>query len=163
MLRMLEVVNRAGALALDPLQGVLALGTRCYVAWQFLKSGLVKLGSWENTLFLFREEYQVPVLPPALAAVAGTAGELLLPVLLIAGLAGRWSALGLFAVNALAVVSYRHVLLAEGFEAALGQHLLWGFMLAMLACYGPGPIALDRLPAPAVRSAARTAPGVARG
>ena len=61
------------------------------------------------------------------------------------GLFGRLSALGLFAVNAMAVISYRHVLLTEGFEAALGQHVLWGFMLAMLAIYGPGKWSADHL------------------
>jgi hypothetical protein len=37
------------------------------------------------------------------------------------------------------------VLLAEGFEAALAQHVLWGFMLAMLIVFGSGSIAVDRL------------------
>jgi len=34
-------------------------------------------------------------------------------------------------------------LLAEGSEAALGQHVLWGFMLFTLAVFGPGRIAVD--------------------
>jgi putative oxidoreductase len=77
------------------------------------------------------------------AAVLGTAGELAFPALLIVGLAGRLSALGLSAVNALAVVSYAHVLLKPGFEAALGQHYLWGMMLAVLVIMGPGRLSLD--------------------
>jgi len=133
------------ATALDALQPIFALATRLYVSWQFLKSGMVKLGSWENTLFLFREEYHVPLLPPSLAAVVGTAGELFFPVLLILGLAGRIGAVGLFAVNALAVISYAHVLYSEGFEAAVGQHYLWGFMLLVLAVYGPGALSVDHL------------------
>jgi putative oxidoreductase len=52
---------------------------------------------------------------------------------------------GLFAVNAMAVIAYAHVLLSEGLEAALGQHLLWGYMLAVLAVYGPGAWSLDRV------------------
>jgi putative oxidoreductase len=43
----------------------------------------------------------------------------------------------------MAVVSYAHVLLTPGFEAALGQHYLWGTLLAMLAVYGPGRLSLD--------------------
>jgi uncharacterized membrane protein YphA (DoxX/SURF4 family) len=35
------------------------------------------------------------------------------------------------------------VLLTEGFEAALGQHYLWGFMLLVLVVFGPGRWALD--------------------
>jgi uncharacterized membrane protein YphA (DoxX/SURF4 family) len=46
-------------------------------------------------------------------------------------------------VNAMAVISYRQVLLAEGFEAALAQHVLWGFMLLILIVCGPGRIAAD--------------------
>lgn len=130
---------------LDLLQPAFALATRWYVSWQFLKSGWLKVTSWDSTLALFRDEYRVPILPPELAALAGTFGELVFPVLLILGLGGRIAPLGLFAVNLMAVVSYAHVLLQPGFEAAVGQHLLWGFMLAMLAVYGQGALALDRL------------------
>ena len=50
----------------------------------------------------FVDEYRVPLLPPLLAAVLGTAGELFFPLLLVLGLFGRIGAAGLFAVNALA-------------------------------------------------------------
>lgn len=130
---------------LDPLRAPLLAVARLWVAWQFLKSGWLKITSWENTLFLFSEEYHVPLLPPTLAAIAGTVGELVFPVLLIAGLAGRVSALGLSAVNVMAVVAYAHVLLAEGFEAALGDHVLWGVVLLVLAVAGPGSLSLDTL------------------
>jgi putative oxidoreductase len=136
--------NWLAARALGALLPLFLLATRLYVSWEFLKSGALKLKSWDATLFLFENEYRTPVLPPAIAAVAGTAGELLFPLLLIAGLASRLGSIGLFAVNALAVISYRHVLLGEGFEAALGQHLLWGFMLALLAIAGPGRFSLDQ-------------------
>lgn len=131
--------------ALDQLQSLFALATRLYVGWVFLKSGYLKISAWETTLSLFRDEYHVPLLPPYLAAIIGTAGELGFSVLVILGLGGRLPALGLFAVNAMAVISYAHVLFSEGFEAAIGQHYLWGFMLMMLAVYGPGGITLDRL------------------
>jgi putative oxidoreductase len=112
-------------------------------------------------VFLFRNEYRVPVLPPELAAVAGTAGELVFPVLLIAGVAGRLSAVGLFAVNVMAVVSYAHVLLTEGFEAAVSQHYLWGFALLVLAVFGPGRISVDHVAAWSL-AAPRAAPLQAR-
>ncbi len=138
-------LNLALAAGLDALQPLLALATRLWVAWQFLRSGLLKAQDWESTLFLFQEEYRVPLLSPQLAALAGTAGELVFPVLLGLGLFGRFAALGLSAVNVLAVVSYAHVLLASGFEAALGQHVLWGFMLLVVAIHGPGPWSVDGL------------------
>jgi putative oxidoreductase len=144
-LNLLLSPNWLAARLLGTLQPVFLLVTRLYVSWEFLKSGRLKLTSWDTTVYLFENEYRTPLLPPLAAAIAGTAGELVLPVLLIAGVAGRLSALGLFAVNALAVISYRHVLLTEGFEAALGQHVLWGFMLALLAILGPGRISVDQL------------------
>jgi putative oxidoreductase len=128
---------------LEQLHSPFALCTRLYVSWAFLKSGWLKLMDWESTRFLFKEEYRVPVLPPELAAVLGTAAELLLPILLTIGLFGRLSALGLFLTNLVAVVSYRHVLLSEGFEAAIAQHYLWGFMLMALVVYGPGRWSAD--------------------
>ncbi|MBS0375678.1 MAG: DoxX family protein [Proteobacteria bacterium] len=122
-----------------------ALATRVWVGWVFVKSGWLKVSDWSSTLSLFESEYRVPVLPPHLAAYVGAGGELVFGSLVILGLAGRASALGLLAVNAMAVISYRHVLLADGFEAALGQHVLWGFMLLTLAIHGPGRWSLDGL------------------
>jgi putative oxidoreductase len=77
------------------------------------------------------------------AAVTGASGEIFFPALLFLGLFSRVGALGGFFVNAMAVISYRQVLLAEGSEAALAQHVLWGFMFLLLAVTGPGKIALD--------------------
>ena len=150
----LTAANNTAARLLDPLQPLLLLGLRLWVSWQFLKSGWLKLGDWDNTLFLFQEEYRVPLLSPELAAVAGTFGELLFPLLLGLGVMGRYAALGLSAVNVLAVVSYSHVLLTSGFEAALAQHYLWGLMLLVIVVFGPGSLSVQReassrpLPAP---------------
>ncbi len=123
---------------LNALRNPLLLGTRIYVAQVFFLSGLTKIQDWSTTLLLFREEYHVPLLPPVLAAVMGTAGELILPVLLVFGLAGRFSALGLFVVNAAAVAS-----LAEIAPAAMQQHLFWGWLLAFIAVVGTGQWAVD--------------------
>jgi len=130
---------------LDTLRDPFCLCIRLWIASEFLRSGWLKVTSWENTLFLFHEEYHVPLLPPDLAAVAGTTGELLFPVLVALGLFGRLSALGLGAVNVMAVVAYAHVLLSEGFEAALGQHVLWGFALLVITVFGPGRLSVDSL------------------
>jgi putative oxidoreductase len=139
----LHAINRLAERVTRPFETLLLLATRVYVSWQFLKSGWLKLGDWETTRFLFEEEYHVPLVPPVVAAIAGTAGEIVFPLLLMAGLLGRYAAAGLFVVNIVAVVSYSHVLFGEGFEAALGQHYLWGFMLLVLVVFGPGRWALD--------------------
>ena len=125
--------------ALDALQPLAALLARLYVAQVFFLSGLTKLRDWGTTVALFTDEYKVPLLSPPVAAALGTAGELVLPVLLVVGIAGRFSALGLFVVNAVAVIS-----LSEIAPAALQQHILWGTLLAALAIYGLGPWSLDR-------------------
>jgi len=139
----IDSANQFASRCMGWLASPLLLAIRLYVPWQFFKSGLLKLQGWDSTLYLFREEYHVPLLPPVAAAVAGTAGEIVFPVLLAAGLLTRYSAIGLSAVNVMAVVSYAHVLLSEGFEAALGQHYLWGSLLLVLAVFGPGRWSLD--------------------
>ena len=115
-----------------------ALLARLYVAQVFFLSGLTKIRDWVTTVSLFTDEYKVPYLSPELAAMLGTAGELVLPVLLVFGLMGRFAALGLFVVNAIAVIS-----LSEIAPAALQQHITWGVLLALLAIYGCGKWALD--------------------
>ena len=139
----LDRLNQQAAAALAPAQPLLLAALRIYVSWQFLKSGWLKLQDWETTRFLFEEEYRVPLLSPGIAAVLGTAGELVFPVLLIVGLLSRFAALGLSVVNVVAVVGYAHVLMSDGFEAALGQHYLWGLMLLTVLVFGPGRLSVD--------------------
>lgn len=120
------------------LQDVALLAARLYLLKVFFASGLTKIEDWDTTLFLFQEEYQVPVLPPELAAYLGTGGELIFPLLLALGVLSRPAALGVFAVNLVAVISYP-ALEAAGIE----QHILWGVLAAGLALFGPGRLALD--------------------
>ena len=130
--------------ALNALSHLFALYLRIWVSWVFLKSGWLKIQDWGQTVSLFESEYRVPLLSPHAAAVVGTFGELFFPIFVILGLAGRLSAIGLFAVNALAVISYAHVLLAEGAEALARQHYLWGLALLVIVFYGPGAISVDK-------------------
>ena len=84
----------------------------------------------------------VPLLPPVLAAVMGMMGELVFPVLLAAGAVTRLAALGLFFVNAMAVISYPQ-LWEFDCPAAINDHLYWGMLLLVLAAFGPGRFSLD--------------------
>ena len=118
---------------------ILDLGLRLYLADIFFKSGLTKIQTWDSTLYLFREEYKVPLLPPDFAACLATGAELGLPVLLVFGLFGRFAALGLFILNAVAAYSYHEQLS----EAGLNQHLYWGLLLAVLLTHGLGKWSLD--------------------
>ena len=128
----------AVARQLDRLQPLFALALRVYVARVFFTSGLIKLGNWAGTLGLFQNEYHVPLLPPALAAVTGTAVETVLPIFLFLGLGTRAAAVALFVFNIVAATSY-----PELSAAGLKDHILWGSLLLVTLFYGPGRIALD--------------------
>jgi len=142
--------------ALHALGHAVDLAIRLYVANVFFSSGLVKIRSWEGTLYLFENEYRVPLLPPEAAAWLGTFGELAFPPLLALGLASRFAALSLSVVNIVAVVSFWHVLSAN--QPALMSHFYWGLLLLVTLCHGPGKLSLDhwlwrRLFAPSLSSA----------
>lgn len=129
---------------IDRLQPLALLAMRLYVAQVFFKSGLAKLGNWHGTLALFRYEYHVPLLPPDVAAYSGAFGELVFPVLIALGLAGRFAAAALFVVNLVAVVSYPQLFEFEC-PAPVNSHFYWGSLLALLTVFGPGKLALDTL------------------
>lgn len=131
--------------ALDSLQPFATLAARMYLAYVFFLSGLTKVRDWGTTVALFTDEYKVPFLSPEVAAIMGTAGELVLPVLLVAGFGSRFAALGLSVINIVAVIS-----LSEIAPAALQQHITWGVLLAGLAVFGCGKYTLDHLFAPLV-------------
>src|SRR6058998_1621886 len=81
---------------------VIALASRLAVADVFWRSGQTKVNGFsirEETFYLFREEYKVPLLPPDLAAYLSTIGEHVFPILLFFGLASRLSSIGLFGMT----------------------------------------------------------------
>lgn len=123
---------------------LLLLILRCFVAWQFLHAGLIKIQNWPGTLELFHSEYHVPLLPPDLAAYTGAGGELFFPCLLVIGLFARPAAIGLFFVNAMAVISYPQLWEFEC-PAALNDHFYWGILLAVLFVFGGGRFSIDSI------------------
>ena len=142
----------------DFLTPVADLLARYWVAAAFFSSGLTKTltGSFtvfghtfnyplsvfpaESTFALFEYEYRVPLLSPTLAAYLGTAAELLLPVFLLLGLGTRYAALALFVFNIVAVISYPDLM-----AAGLKDHQVWGLLLLVTICHGPGKLSLDYL------------------
>jgi len=123
----------------ETLAPALDLALRIFLANVFFKSGLTKIQSWDSTLYLFSDVYQVPILPSDIAAYIATAGELGLSVLLVLGLFGRFATAGLFILNAVAVYSYYSGLS----EAGLNQHLYWGLLLAVLLVISRGIWTVD--------------------
>jgi len=125
---------------LEALIPVFDLAVRLYLANIFWKGGMVKLSSWMSTVMLFTMVYDVPLLPPEIAAYLATAVELAGSLLLAIGLAGRWAALSLFGLNIIASISYGQLS-----DAALQEAFYWGVLFLYLVLHGPGLLSADTL------------------
>lgn len=126
---------------LTPVGDLLA---RIWVAQIFFMSGLVKAQAWQSTKMLFAHVYNVPFLPPYFAAVLGTGAELILPILLVLGLGGRFVILLFFIYNLVCAISYPFLWTAQG-AAGLSQHINWALLLMLLLFHGSGKLSLDYL------------------
>lgn len=102
--------------------------------------GSVQLG-WprlaDSAVYLFAEEYDLPLLSPGLAATLAAAGEHVLPFLVLLGFATRFAALGLLAMTA--------VIQLLVYPGAYPTHGVWAALLLYLMARGPGRISVDRL------------------
>lgn len=125
---------------LESLIPVFDLSVRLYLAHIFWKGGMVKLSSWISTVMLFTLVYDVPLLPPEIAAYLATTIELGGSFLLAIGLAGRWAALSLFGLNIVASLTYGQLS-----EAALQESFYWGVLFLYLVLHGPGLLSVDAL------------------
>jgi len=117
-----------------------ALAARFAVASVFWRSGQTKVSGFalrEETFVLFQEEYKVPLLPPDLAAYLATTAEHVFPVLLVAGLASRLSALGLTGMTL--------VIQLFVYPGGWPEHVLWFALLLMIIARGPGAFSIDHL------------------
>jgi putative oxidoreductase len=97
--------------------------------------GLPRLSA--SAVPLFEEEYRLPLLPPELAAQLAAFSEHLFPLLLLLGLATRFSALALLGMTL--------VIQLFVYPDAYPTHGLWAAVLLLLAAKGPGALAIDRL------------------
>ena len=118
---------------------------RLAIAGIFLKAGLIKASSWETTVALFRDEYQVPILPPEIAGLLAATFELGCSTLLLLGLATRLATLPLLGMIATIQLFV--------YPNAWPEHLVWASILLFLLTRGAGTISLDHLIAGARRRA----------
>jgi putative oxidoreductase len=116
---------------------LLQLGMRIGVGAVFFRAGLLKYNSWDFTVLLFRDEYQVPLLPPELAARIAMAQELTIPILLFVGLATRLATLPLLGMIA--------VIQTFVYPNAWSDHFMWASCLVFVLTRGPGVFSLDHL------------------
>ncbi|KFX67725.1 DoxX [Pseudomonas taeanensis MS-3] len=86
---------------------------------------------------LFAEEYKVPLLPPELAASLAAFGEHFFPIMILLGLATRFSALALLGMTL--------VIQLFVYPGAYPTHGVWAAVLLLLAAKGPGVMAIDHL------------------
>ena len=131
-----RLVDSASRFVSHPL---LALGARLSMAGVFLMSGRTKVEGWltvsDTAVSLFEDEYRLPLLPPEVAAHLATYAEHLFPLLLVLGLATRWSAAALLAMTLVIQVFV--------YPSAWATHLGWATLLMYLVGRGPGPLSLD--------------------
>jgi putative oxidoreductase len=139
-----------GWLARFPLSIILLAG-RIGVGATFFRAGLLKYQSWEFTIKLFEQEYQVPLVDPAVAARIAMVQELTIPILLFLGLATRFATLPLLGMIA--------VIQTFVYPNAYNEHLVWGSILVLLLTRGPGVFSIDYLIAR--KFAGRTRPSAA--
>jgi putative oxidoreductase len=118
---------------------LIALIARISIGTVFLRSGLLKVEGWSDgtTLALFKDEYQLPILPPEIAAYLATAAELALPPLLFAGLFTRFAALAMLLMTLVIQIFV--------YPNAFDTHGVWAVCLLFLMKYGAGKLSLDHL------------------
>ena len=124
---------------LDFIRPIVDLIARVWIAQVFWLAGMTKISSWDTTLSLFEEEYQVPLLAPDVAAVLATSVELGGAVLLVMGLGAR-------AQQRIIYFEYcRGDFHPDLSEAGLKDHYYWGLFLAFFIVHGAGKLSFDQL------------------
>ena len=141
---------------------LLALIGRFSIAAVFWKSGQTKIeglaidlidGTFtlgiprlsESAIALFQDEYRLPLIPPGLAAPMAAFAEHFFPILILLGLATRFSALALLGMT-LAIQLFVY-------PGAYPTHGVWATVLLYLIARGPGVLSIDHGIARRYRSA----------
>jgi putative oxidoreductase len=123
------------------------LALRLALAVPFWRSGVNKWDGFlqlnETAIFLFSSEFKLhlpggpyPFPAPQLAAFAAGAAEIVLPVLLVFGLATRMSALGLLIMTVVVQLT-----VPDGWPV----HVTWAAMALGIMAWGPGRLSADHL------------------
>jgi putative oxidoreductase len=121
---------------------------RVALAVPFFYSGLTKCDGFlnlsGNAIFLFKEEFKLHLFgrmidypAPVIAAWLSGIFEIMLPILLVIGLATRLSALGLLIMTAIIQIT-----IPDGWT---NFHLPWAAMAMAIMSFGPGKLSMDHL------------------
>lgn len=117
---------------------LVALIARLSIAGVFWRSGQTKLEGWhvsDTAIYLFENEYRLPLVDPWLAAHMAALAEHLFPALLVIGLFSRFSALALLAMTLVIEIFV--------YPDAWPTHGTWAVCLLVVIAGGPGRFAFD--------------------
>lgn len=123
-------------------EGIALLATRLALAGIFWRSGRTKVveGTWlqvsDTTHFLFTNEYAAVPIPAHIAAPIALYAETAFPILLVLGLATRFSAAALLGMT-LVIQLFVYP------DAWWSAHMVWVALAAILITRGGGLLALD--------------------
>jgi putative oxidoreductase len=136
-----------GALRTIATPSLTQLVLRCALAVPFWRSGVNKWDGFlqlnDTAILLFSSEFKLHLpggpydLPaPGLMAFAAGSAEILLPVLLVLGLASRLAAFGLLLMTLVIQLTV---------PAGWPLHITWAAMALGVMAWGPGRLSLDHL------------------
>ena len=91
----------------------------------------------DSAVSLFKDEYRLPLIPPELAAPMAAFAEHFFPVLILIGLATRFSALALLVMTLTIQIFV--------YPDAYPTHGVWAAVLLLIIARGPGALSLDHL------------------
>ncbi|ACB96689.1 DoxX family protein [Beijerinckia indica] len=138
--RVSRIVTKMIALCERIPYSLLALAARIFPAAVFWQSGETKVEGWHVTdtaITLFREEYNLPLIDPVIAAHLSAFAEHVFPVLLVFGLASRFAALALLGMTLVIEIFV--------YPYAWPTHGTWAACFLLIIARGPGMIAFDHL------------------
>lgn len=122
-------------------ESALLLAARIFPAAVFWQSGETKLdeGTWhvsDSAIYLFRHEYNLPLIDPAIAAHAAAFAEHFFPILLVLGLASRFAASALLTMTLVIEVFV--------YPDAWPTHGVWATCFLFVIARGAGALSMDR-------------------
>lgn len=118
----------------------IALAARIFPAAVFWQSGQTKVAGFHlkrSAVALFQNEYQLPLIDPTTAACASAFSEHFFPILLVIGLATRFSAFALLFMTAVIEIFV--------YPGAWPTHGVWATCFLVVIARGPGLLSLDHL------------------
>ena len=146
--KIIRLINRMNSIVRSIAQPFLTqLVLRLGLAVPFWRSGVLKWDGFlqlnDTAILLFSSEFQLhlpggpyPFPAPAVTAFAAGSAEILLPILLVLGLATRAAALGLLMMTLIVQLT-----VPDGWPI----HITWAAMAFGVMAWGPGRMSLDHL------------------